>query len=339
MGWAERLRLDRPCPCKSGLPQKKCCRNTIVGFDADGAAIREVVADRPLTAAVCKDATAQVRESLAHFQVPIVAGGNLDQMLRALERVGELLSGPIPATGAITDRQRQEVRYVHQVTRLASMLRGLQLPRVSGAVAKELQTWLTKSFNSLETLDAEAQDHLFELEVAAALAHQGLCVSLEEPDLVVEGLPLVPKLAVACKRPRRLKKVDDKIREGIGQLRKEGLPGVVAVSFDSVLNADPGSRRPIPWVARSSRIGLDAGEEHFRTLIGQAHRRINSRQDPLLLGVVWICRVPVIVPVRSVGGASYSTNTYGYASVSTEQPREMHVPVNRLASALYDGLP
>src|SRR5207244_9149320 len=128
----------------------------------------------------------------------------LAAQLRAMERLGTTYAGEFDHA-SLSDQDKRDVRYVHQLSRLAVTLRGIRRPNVSGDVMS-LLGWLDKPFDSLLTLDAKAQDHLFELEIGAAFANEGKRVRFEDPpDVIVESIsPDVPELAVPCIRPRRL---------------------------------------------------------------------------------------------------------------------------------------
>jgi hypothetical protein len=51
------------------------------------------------------------------------------------------------------------------------------------------------------TIPSQAKDFLYELEMATAFKHAGYCVSLREPDIVLEGNGLTRPIGVACKYP------------------------------------------------------------------------------------------------------------------------------------------
>jgi hypothetical protein len=339
MGWAERARQNGPCICGSGLARKDCCRDAVVTFDANGVPIKEVLtARRPLTGRACLGVVADVRGGLASFEVNVKAGSHLDAQLRAMERLGTTYPGEFDRS-TLTEQDRRDVRYIHQLSRLAATLRGIRRPHVSGDVASRLE-WLRQPFDSLLTLDATAQDHLFELEVGAALANEGKRVRFEEPDIVVESVaPTVPELAVPCKRPRTIERVSDRIRSAIHQARRKELPAIAAVCLDTVLNTRGNPRAPIAWQASSTKQGLDAGYLDFRRIVTEAERRIWTRTDPLLFGIAWVCHVPVIVPEGAMEGPSYSGNTYGYTSLNLTRQAEARLPVKLFGTALFNGLP
>jgi hypothetical protein len=311
----------------------------VVTFGPDGVPIKELLTKRrPLSGRACLDLVADVRAGLAFFKADVKPNGHLDAQLRAMERLGTMHPGEFDHA-TLTEQDKRDVRYVHQLSRLAATLRGIRRPHVSGDIDSLLE-WLREPFDSLQTLDAKAQDHLFELEVGAALANEGKRVRFEEPDVVVEGLsPKIPELAVPCKRPRSIRRVSDRVRDAVHQARRKDLPAIAAVCLDSVLNTRGDPRAPVTWLASSTREALDGGYAHFRDIVREAERRVWTRTDPLLFGIAWVCHMPVIVPEGSAEGPSYSGNTYGYTSLNLAREAEGRMPVKLFGTALFNGLP
>lgn len=94
-----------------------------------------------------------------------------------------------------------------------------------------------------------ARDKQFESYLAALLVHSGFEVLLKEPDLIFkhEGV----WYGIAAKRLSSPDQIAKRVREGISQLKKTGLRGLIALSVDRLLPA------AIPRVVASSEKALD----------------------------------------------------------------------------------
>jgi hypothetical protein len=107
--------------------------------------------------------------------------------------------------------------------------------------------------------ETPGRDAQFELFVGALCHSAGLQpVSYEEPDVVctLEG----QQWAIAAKRVKSLASLEQRVKEAARQIRRAGLPGVIAI--DTCVPLNPGNRRivePIP-------------EEHFGKLYSKAFR-------------------------------------------------------------------
>ena len=81
----------------------------------------------------------------------------------------------------------------------------------------------------------QSRDWFYELHLASTLSAAGFEVELREPDLVVKENGLQQSIGVACKYPSSSKTVHQHISKGLSQLRKHGLPGVVAIGIDQLV--------------------------------------------------------------------------------------------------------
>lgn len=93
---------------------------------------------------------------------------------------------------------------------------------------------LRKRFDRIETQTADAQDRLFELEVAGRLARRGIVVEFDEPDIVAKshGLGL---FSLACKRPHNLDRLRERIGKGAAQIASRGLQGFVVLDLQPLI--------------------------------------------------------------------------------------------------------
>ncbi|GAA4440310.1 hypothetical protein [Bremerella cremea] len=81
----------------------------------------------------------------------------------------------------------------------------------------------------------QARDYFYELWLASVLSEANFTVSLEEPDIVVEGNGLTKKIGIACKYPSSEKQIHAHLSKGYSQLEKHNLPGFVALGIDQIV--------------------------------------------------------------------------------------------------------
>ena len=84
----------------------------------------------------------------------------------------------------------------------------------------------------------KARDAQYELYLRAVLAKGGLDVEFHEPDLVVTAAGR--KVHLAAKRPTSLARLDDRLRDAIGQVARYPGPGIVAISLDQIIRPRKG---------------------------------------------------------------------------------------------------
>lgn len=93
---------------------------------------------------------------------------------------------------------------------------------------------LRKHFDRIETQTADAQDRLFELEVAGRLARRGIEVDFDEPDIVAKAVGL-GRFCLACKRPHNLDRLRERITKGADQITTRGLTGFVVIDLQPLI--------------------------------------------------------------------------------------------------------
>ena len=100
-----------------------------------------------------------------------------------------------------------------------------------------------KRLNRLNTQEEQAQDFLFELEIAARLAGLSLAVTFDEPDIVLhtsEG----ERLGLACKRPRNAKRHRKRLPEAAVQVTARSYQGVVVIGVEPLFHRSGDQERP-----------------------------------------------------------------------------------------------
>jgi hypothetical protein len=141
----------------------------------------------------------------------------------------------------------------------------------------------------------------FELYLGGLLRHSGAGVEFAEPDLIVTTNGVT--LGVAAKRIENTRQYRKRLRSGAEQLRKAGLRGIVAISFDVVAPAEyPGIIGP----------SLDA-------ISSEVEPRLSSIVDPLesvtfdvvrgrpVVALLASVVSPAVVPVRNQIGRATAT--------------------------------
>jgi len=155
----------------------------------------------------------------------------------------------------------------------------------------ELLQWLPTVLSGShlpQEADTKARDKQFELyiTITALFANSGFPVSLCEPDVQFEHEG--KSYGIAAKRISSKRKLAKRVREGIKQLEKSGLRGLLAISADRLLSV------PIPRVVAANEEGLDqAGTDLVEEFLNQYSKEIAPNIRPqAILGVA----VNLVVP-------------------------------------------
>lgn len=102
---------------------------------------------------------------------------------------------------------------------------------------------LRRRFDRIEVQGADAQNRIFELEIAGRLARNGVPVRFDEPDIVAAARPF-GRFALACKRPQNLLRIRERIEDGARQVGRHGRRGFVVVDLQpSIFKAEDRQRR------------------------------------------------------------------------------------------------
>lgn len=330
-----------PCECGSGLKRKRCHGHPLTRQEGELTILGEYAPRppvRPLTGGECIHAATRLRRGLNNFNVSLTGGTDLERMLHTLEGLGRRHPGSF-WEAPLTDQDKLDVRYIEQVTRFAAVLEALQSPRVSGEFDRQLW-WFRKRLDTLTTTTETAQNFLLEIELGAALAAAGLCVSFEEPDLVVSGMKDLPAIAMPVKRPRSENGVENCVRDATSQAQNRGLPGVILVCLDAVVNSEPGGRLLQFW-SRSLKGLNDGSWRRFKHVVKNLESEIRQRTDPAVIGIIWFARMPgaVIPPEDGHERPSYSRPMFAIGSVNQDHWAGKAGPLMRLLESLYRGLP
>jgi hypothetical protein len=87
-----------------------------------------------------------------------------------------------------------------------------------------------------ESAAASARDAQFESFIGAVFELSGFAVEFTEPDLIVSDDS--QRFAIAAKRPRNARAIDRNCKKAVRQLRRAGLPGLIALDLSFALQAD-----------------------------------------------------------------------------------------------------
>lgn len=196
---------------------------------------------KPLTPEMCTRAGRDIREGAARLGVRLEGQHDLEKVARACDRLASLLADP-PGSSGILEPDAHSVEtfmMAEQGMRLASILR--MAGRVDGS--DKLAVWIKGRINRLETQAEEAQDHLFELDIAARLVRWiGQGVSIDEPDIVIT-IP-AGRLALALKRPRSIPSVGSAIEKARKQIGRTGLKGMIVIGTEALFHHSNDPARP-----------------------------------------------------------------------------------------------
>jgi hypothetical protein len=187
---------------------------------------------------------------------------------------------------AVARRYWQTLLDYFPLLRIAASLAAL--PQIANH--EQYRQVLAEQVNLLDNPDSAALDRLFEAEVAARLACQvGITVAFQEPD-VVAAFPPAPPFALACKRPRHLKRISDALRSAKQQIRRAGIPGVVVLGVERLFywKEDRDSRAKVLLEGKggSSRAVAAQVLEQATAAGVAALRQVNPQKDQVY-GVIY----------------------------------------------------
>jgi len=270
---------------------------------------------KPIAARECADLAHKARALLDQLGLTLDARSDLEEMISDVEFLGRFSGDPLSAEGAwATDKQRTVRAFlrVEQTRRLVGTL--AQVPLIKNAESH--LKWFRKRLDRLrrktpdELREPEAEDFLFELEIAGRFAgwerHE---VALEEPDIVLKAGDT--RLPLACKRPRSVKGLKRAIVNAARQLPHQS-SGFVIIGSEYLLHAQDELGRPASIVAALSEAHaveeggrlLQAAEESACPEIAKAFEvglggilfvgvLIYLTRDPMVFGYHWLTRTVV----------------------------------------------
>ena len=79
---------------------------------------------------------------------------------------------------------------------------------------------------------SQSKTYLYELQIGAWFQRAGFAVAFDEPDVRISENGLSQQVGLACKYPSSEDKLDKRISEGYDQIKRQGIPGLVAVGMD-----------------------------------------------------------------------------------------------------------
>jgi hypothetical protein len=236
----------------------------------------------------------RMRASIQELGVTLKPSNPLDRMVRDLEWVAALAAGPLKGGDlAIARRYWHALLDYYPLLRIAASLTALS----QIANHEQYRRVLSEQVNLLDNPDSAALDRLFEVEVAARLASQvGVTVAFEEPD-VVAAFPPAPPFALACKRPRRLKRIGDALRSAKQQIRRAGIPGVVVLGIERLFyqkhDGDSRARVLLETKSGSSRAVATHWLEQATAAGDAALKQVDPQRDRVY-GVIYFAAFPYV---------------------------------------------
>jgi len=102
-------------------------------------------------------------------------------------------------------------------------------------IIRHLKCLRAEAAYSASDASDQAWDRLYEVEIAARLAHMPVSISFAEPDVLAAD-STGETVAFACKRPRELGTVRKAMFKAFEQLHAHGGMGFVAINADLLLN-------------------------------------------------------------------------------------------------------
>jgi len=172
---------------------------------------------------------AYVIERVQSLGVPIHEASRLMLMLRALER------GHIDYDDRRFPIALESMRDMYQLRLIVDQMEAhRENPKFRTSVERLLKDAALPQDGSSNTPGRDTQ---FELYVAAICLRAGLLpVDYDEPDVTcaVEGV----KFGIAAKRLKSLDRFEDRVKDGVDQMRRAKLPGIVALDLTIARNPD-----------------------------------------------------------------------------------------------------
>jgi hypothetical protein len=211
-----------------------------------------------VTAEQCATHARMLEDGLAFFGITVSKSSDLGKMIDALEWMGSFPADAVQPDAAFAADKRKALRAFPLYEQAQRIARALTWARsIPGAKDKVIR--LKKRLNRLETQDVGAQDYLFELEIAERLVGQGLKVFFDEPDIVVHFTE--EKLGLACKRPRNVARLRERIREAADQVARQPFQGVIIMGVEALFHKSGDPKRPtITYLADQGRLVARATE-------------------------------------------------------------------------------
>lgn len=154
-------------------------------------------------------------------------------------------SGPPrdPNTGASSENPERVANAFLRFLQLEDVARSLNALGPTARENPEALKALRRDHDRIKTQTADAQNRLFELEVAGRLVRGGARVRFDEPDIVASATPF-GRFCVACKRPQNLARLRERIADAARQIERRSLAGFVVVDLQPLIFTNDAFDRP-----------------------------------------------------------------------------------------------
>lgn len=118
---------------------------------------------------------------------------------------------------------------------LRTITRAAQTSKQAQAWQKQIRALVSGSpfFKSENAARPNAHDFQFECFIAAVFELSGYKIGFGEPDVIIECDQY--KVAIAAKRPRNIGSIERNCKKAIEQIRRSGLPGIIALDLSEAI--------------------------------------------------------------------------------------------------------
>lgn len=225
-----------------------------------------------ITSAQCAAQATTLKDALDYFGIKVNPTSDVGRMIASLEWMGSFPPETVQPDAAFASNRNRALRafpLYEQALRVAGAITWART--VPGAREKVLH--LKKRLNRLETQDEQAQDYLFELEIAERLVAQGHTVTFEEPDVVLH-VKSGDRLGLACKRPRNLRQLRERIKEAADQVKAQPFQGVIVIGVEPLFHKSGDPQRPTVTYLGDPPMVASAAYDLLDAAMLRAHREI-----------------------------------------------------------------
>jgi hypothetical protein len=134
------------------------------------------------------------------------------------------------------DQEQATIKKLFSASQLDRVTQAALPLGVSVQAREYLNALLIGSLDLLNREQSKAKDTLWELELWQTLSRTGMCVALEEPDIVVtfEGA----KIGIACKKFYSESNVSKVLSQAVSQFEGDFDFGMIAINLDDLTPAD-----------------------------------------------------------------------------------------------------
>jgi hypothetical protein len=219
----------------------------------------------------------QAYAAIERLGVTTVSASRINAYRSAIQSFMDAGAGKRDFDVALAVRMMNAIVEVYQLRKIVKaaesssqreMWRPRLIPLISGAESPKN-----------EACAASARDSQFESFIGAVFELSGFGVEFAEPDLIISDDH--QRFAIAAKRPRNAQAVDKNCKKAVRQIRKSGLPGLIALDLSFALQAD----RCIN--GNDSRAGVLYVDAVANSFIFDNHVRLRQLcGEPCVLGIL-----------------------------------------------------